>query len=164
MTYPSKNRSVWRLSPMYQVKSLWNILRPYPKKFSSSAFNLDLVVTVSHPAEDNWRSPLSWTVAMWLLCKYTSDLAPMRSTLVFELDHDVRLLIAEFICCSIFLMNDLVLYSSIIHIKKDPCEGVGWQFVYWHMLSNLIWTALSMSSLFIIAISPVSVISAITSS
>ena len=48
---PSKN-GVLR-SPTYQVKSCWKILRVYPKKFSRSAFNLDLVVTVSHPAEDS---------------------------------------------------------------------------------------------------------------
>ena len=51
MTYPSKNGLF--LSPMYQSKLCWKILRVYPKKFSRIAFSLDLVVTVSQPALDS---------------------------------------------------------------------------------------------------------------
>ena len=112
MVYPSKN-GVLR-SPMYQVQSCWKIRRPYPKKFSSRAFRRDLVVTVSQPALLNCKSPLSWTTAIRLLCKYTSERFPILSTRVLLLCHDTRLLTALFICFSIFLIDALVEYSLII--------------------------------------------------
>jgi len=115
MVYPSKN-GVLR-SPMYQFQSCWKIRRPYPKKFSSRAFNLDLVVTVSQPALLNCRSPLSCTTAIRLLCKNTSERFPILSTRVLLLCHDTRLLTALFICCSIFLIGALVEYFLIITAK-----------------------------------------------
>ena len=60
---PSKN-GVFR-SPTYQVKSFWKIWQPV-RNTSTIAFNLDLVVGVSHPHELKMMSPLGSISAMRL--------------------------------------------------------------------------------------------------
>ena len=102
---PSKN-GVLR-SPTYHTKSCWKIRRVYPKKFSSNAFNLDLVVTVSQPHDDNVISLLLWTVAILWPCRYTLE-SPFESvvTCVLDLDQLSRREIAVVICDSILRIKE----------------------------------------------------------
>ena len=109
---PSKN-GVFR-SPTYQVKSFWKIWQPV-RNTSTIAFNLDLVVGVSHPHELKMMSPLGSISAMRLPCNLT-DVNPSESTLTEVLDFDqlLRVAIAACICCSILRMGEIRDDPSII--------------------------------------------------
>ena len=109
---PSKN-GVFR-SPPYQVKSFWKIWQPV-RNTSTIAFNLDLVVGVSHPHELKMMSPLGSISAMRFPCNLT-DVNPSESTLTEVLDFDqfVRVAIAACICCSILRMGEIRDYPYII--------------------------------------------------
>ena len=109
---PSKN-GVFR-SPTYQVKSFWKIWQPV-RNTSTIAFNLDLVVGVSHPHELKMMSPLGSISAMRLPWSLT-DVYPSESTLTEVLDFDqlLRVAIAACICCSILRMGEIRDYPYII--------------------------------------------------
>ena len=109
---PSKN-GVFR-SPTYQVKSFWKIWQPV-RNTSTIAFNLDLVVGVSHPHELKMMSPLGSISAMRLPWSLT-DVNPSESTLTEVLDFDqlLRVAIAACICCSILRMGEIRDYPYII--------------------------------------------------
>ena len=114
---PSKN-GVFR-SPTYQVKSFWKM--PHPeRKTSRTAFNLDLVVTVSQPHELRMMSPLGSISAMRLPCSLT-DVYPSESTLTEVLDFDqfLRVAIAACICCSILRMGEIRDYPYIITTNRS---------------------------------------------
>ena len=88
------------------------------------AFNLDLVVTVSHPAELRDISPFGAISAMRFPCNLT-DVNPSESTETEVLDFDqlVRVAIAACIWRSIFLMGEFREYPFIIHTRR-PCLGI----------------------------------------
>jgi len=95
------------------------------RKVSRIAFNLDLVVTVSHPQDDKVISPPTpSTNAMRLLCKkILVSPSELFSTRVLDLLQDSpfpRLQIARCISLSILRMCALVKYSLIVPIKKRP--------------------------------------------
>ena len=121
---PSKN-GVFR-SPTYQMKSFWKIWQPV-RNTSTIAFNLDLVVGVSHPHELKMMSPLGSISAMRLPWSLT-DVNPSSSTetLVLLPAQFLRFLIASCICISILRMCGLVNYSLIVQdqgTKKPVCNG-----------------------------------------
>ena len=124
MWKPSKN-GVFR-SSTYHWKSLWKILAPC-KKVSRTAFNRDLVVTVSQPQLDNQRSPNLLTNVIRLLWRYTEVLPSSSfSTRVLDLlqlwPFD-RLQIAFCISLSIFLMmcKDLVNKGLQLKVSQVDC-------------------------------------------
>ena len=82
---------------------------------SRIAFNLDLVVGVSHPHELKMMSPLGSISAMRLPWSLT-DVYPSESTLTEVLDFDqlLRVAIAACICCSILRMGEIRDYPYII--------------------------------------------------
>ena len=110
-------------SPTYQVKSLWKIWQPV-RNTSTIAFNLDLVVGVSHPHELKMMSPLGSISAMRFPCNLT-DVNPSESTETEVLDFDqlVRVAIAACIWRSIFLMGEFREYSFIVHPRR-PRSGI----------------------------------------
>ena len=141
---PSKN-GVFR-SPTYQVKSFWKM--PHPeRKTSRTAFNLDLVVTVSQPHELRMMSPFGSISAMRLPCNLT-DVNPSESTLteVLDLRQSVRVAIAACIWRSILrVIKSCVIYSYSMP-QKNALVGRWWTlcelstlWLGWQVVRGRVW-------------------------
>ena len=104
---PSKKSTVRPWPFRNHSNCFWKIEKPVLTSWRI-AFNLDLVVTVSHPQELNFTECVPWsTVAIMWPCRKTFEqfVDSLYSTAVLESDQLPLLEIAKFICCSIFLIR-----------------------------------------------------------
>ena len=133
IVYPSKNRSAFATDaeqlpvlPMYQVKFLCHTWKPC-RKVSRTAFNLDLVVGVSQPHDDNVISPNDEINAMRLPCRYTL-VSPSEFLATSVLDFlQVSPLLREVIadCISLSILRMCALGEVLFNCtnKKTPLVG-----------------------------------------
>ena len=104
---PSKKSTVRPWPFRNHSNCFWKIEKPVLTS-CKIAFNLDLVVGVSHPHELNFTELVPWsTVAMLWPCRKTFEqfVNSLYSTWVFDKDQFPLLEIAKFICLSIFLIE-----------------------------------------------------------